>query len=91
MRFMLTAMPGEQPGATASPVRNLPGASMQPNPDLTLATGALWPAFALQQWVHLQQMQWDAAIAWQRSFTELQQDWFNRWACRYAGAARLAD
>lgn len=62
---------------------------MQPTPDLSLANGATWPMLAFQQWMQMQQLQLQAALAWQRSLVEMQQDWFDRWSSQYAGAARI--
>lgn len=64
---------------------------MQPTLDLSLASGAFWPTLALQHWMQLQQMQLQGVLAWQRSMADLQQDWFDRWSCQCAGAARIDD
>ncbi len=39
----------------------------------------------------VQQHQMQAMIAWQQSMADIQQDLYDRWACQWAGGARLND
>lgn len=68
---------------------------MQSTPDFSPTNGALWPTYALQQslqqWMALQQIQLQTLYAWQQAMVTIQQDWFDRWSCQYAGAARIDD
>jgi hypothetical protein len=33
----------------------------------------------------MQRLQWDALAAWQGSFATFNEDFWEQWACRYAG------
>ena len=46
--------------------------------------GAGWTTLA-QSWPRMQQLQWDALTAWQRSLATFTEDFWEQWACRYAG------
>ena len=44
-----------------------------------------WPVMLAESWMRMQRLQWDALAAWQRSFATFNEDFWEQWACRYAG------
>jgi hypothetical protein len=44
-----------------------------------------WPVALAESWARMQRLQWDALEAWQRSFATFNEDFWEQWACRYAG------
>ena len=44
-----------------------------------------WPVTLAESCVRVQQLQWDALSAWQQSFAIFNKDFWEQWACRYAG------
>ncbi len=50
-----------------------------------------WPARALASLQSTQQQQWQALFAWQKAMAEIQSNWYDCWACRFADSARIDD
>ena len=46
-------------------------------------------AAVVRGWVQLQQQQWKALAAWQQSFATFSKDFWEQWACRYAGGVPI--
>ena len=44
---------------------------------------------AIAGWLQLQQQQWKALAAWQQSFATFSKDFWEQWACRYAGGVPI--
>lgn len=44
-----------------------------------------WATTFARGWLQMQQLQWAALGAWQQSFTTFGKDFWEQWACRYAG------
>jgi hypothetical protein len=44
-----------------------------------------WPVALVETCLRMQRFQWDALSAWQRSFATFNEDFWEQWACRYAG------
>jgi hypothetical protein len=65
--------------------------TMQTPTDTAQDTATALPTMALQHLMHVQQIQLQTLLAWQRSLFAIQQDWFDRWSSRFAGAARIDD
>ena len=65
----------------AQPPRTTPDPSGSPVVDLV----GTWPVVLAESWMRMQRLQWDALAAWQRSFATFNEDFWEQWACRYAG------
>jgi hypothetical protein len=65
----------------ANPTPKLPA---QPHAS-TLAGLGSWPIAMVQGWLEMQRLQWDALTAWQQSYATFSKDFWEQWACRYAG------
>ena len=65
----------------AQPRRTTPEPPGNPVVDLV----GTWPVVLAESWMHMQRLQWDALAAWQRSFATFNEDFWEQWACRYAG------
>jgi hypothetical protein len=44
----------------------------------------VWPIM-LAESARMQKLQWDALSAWQQNFALFNKDFWEQWACRYAG------
>ena len=44
-----------------------------------------WPVTLVESCLRMQRLHWDALAAWQRSFATFNEDFWEQWACRYAG------
>jgi hypothetical protein len=56
----------------------------QPNGPVVNLVGT-WPVALAASCLRMQRLQWDALTAWQRSFATFNEDFWEQWACRYAG------
>ena len=45
----------------------------------------MWPIMLAESCQRMQQLQLDALSAWQQSFAIFNKDFWEQWACRYAG------
>lgn len=50
---------------------------------------ATWPSALAQSCLQMQQLQWEALTAWQQSFATFSKDFWEQWACRYAGGVPI--
>lgn len=48
-----------------------------------------WSTAVVQSCSQLQSLQWEALTAWQQSFATLGKDFWEQWACRYAGGVPI--
>ena len=48
-----------------------------------------WSTALAQSCVQMQQLQWEALTAWQQSFATFSKDFWEQWACRYAGGVPI--
>ena len=48
-----------------------------------------WATTIVQGCLQMQQMQWAALSAWQQSFATFGKDFWEQWACRYAGGVPI--
>jgi hypothetical protein len=63
------------------PTRTTPAQSGNPVVNLV----GTWPVALTDACLRMQRLQWDALAAWQRSFATFNEDFWEQWACRYAG------
>ena len=49
----------------------------------------MWSLALAQSCLQMQQLQWEALTAWQGSLTTFGKDFWEQWACRYAGGVPI--
>jgi len=65
----------------AQSIRTTPAQSGNPVVNLV----GTWPVALADSCLRMQRLQWDALAAWQRSLATFNEDFWEQWACRYAG------
>jgi hypothetical protein len=65
----------------AQPTRTTP----DPSGNTVVNLIGTWPVTLAESWLRMQHLQWDALAAWQRSFATFNEDFWEQWACQYAG------
>ena len=48
-----------------------------------------WSTALVQSCLQAQQLQWEALAAWQQSLATFSKDFWEQWACRYAGGVPI--
>ena len=48
-----------------------------------------WTTTLVQGCLQMQQLQWKVLATWQQSFATLGKDFWEQWACRYAGGVPI--
>lgn len=61
-----------------------------PQPEPAIADpAAAWSTEFVENCLRLQRLQWDALAAWQQGFATFSKDFWEQWACRYAGGVPI--
>jgi hypothetical protein len=50
---------------------------------------ATWSTALAQSCLQMQQLQWETLTAWQHSVLTFSKDFWEQWACRYAGGVPI--